>query len=173
MITIAFGANQDAILEGHTLSPSQSFVKALEVLQTHHNIKIIAVSGLWESPAWPDPLAQPAYKNAVARIDTDLSAQDLLGVLKRVEQEFGRKAAFRNAPRPLDLDILDYNGQVFETENLTLPHPRMYQRAFVLFPLQEIAPDWSDPIKNRAITDWIARLELCDVAPLKWVGRFI
>lgn len=173
MILIALGANQDAVLGGDTFSPSQSFVQALEILQTYHKVDIVAVSGLWESPAWPDPLAQPAYKNAVAQISTNLSAETLLILLKQVEQDFGREAAVRNAPRPLDLDILDYNGRVLETQNLTLPHPRMCARGFVLLPLQEIAPNWRDPIKNRAIMDWIARLELCDVTPLKWLGPFV
>lgn len=172
MIWIALGANQDAIFDEKHLSPEQTFTCALEILATQHNIDIIAISGLWESPAWPDPITQPNYKNAVVEIATTVSAQNLLVLLKEIEGEFGRKAAVRNAPRPLDLDILDYNGQILQTHMLTLPHPRMCQRGFVLFPLQEIAPNWHDPIKNRAIQDWIARLELCNVAPLKWRGRF-
>lgn len=171
MVFIALGANQDARYLGETHTPRETFFRVLSCL-TENAINVKSVSGLWQSPAWPDPQAQPAYTNAVINVETALAPQDLLTFLKRLEQQFGRKPSQRNAPRPLDLDILDFGGEVLKTKTLTLPHPRMCKRGFVLFPLQEITPHWRDPIKDRAIKDWIAQLHSSDVDGLKYLGRF-
>lgn len=80
------------------------------------------------------------YFNAVAELDTGLTAPDLLNHLQQIEQQAGRERTYRNAPRTLDLDLLLYGSGRMESERLTLPHPRMAQRAFVLVPLAEIAP---------------------------------
>jgi 2-amino-4-hydroxy-6-hydroxymethyldihydropteridine diphosphokinase len=171
-IYLALGANQHSVLNGKSLSPPDTFKHAISLLEKSA-ITTVAKSGLWESPAWPDPLAQPAYINAVIEVEIPLQPIDLLLLIKKIEKLCGRKDDVRNAPRPLDLDILDYNRQTSISDSLTLPHPRMCERAFVLFPLQEIAPNWSDPIENRAIQDWIARLSWSDVKPLKRLGSFI
>lgn len=81
------------------------------------------------------------YLNAVVELDTSLSAPDLLDHLQHIEQQAGRERPYRNAPRTLDLDLLLYGSARMESTRLTLPHPRMAQRAFVLVPLAEIAPD--------------------------------
>ena len=75
-------------------------------------------------------------------IDTDLSADELLTVLQNIELRFGRERSFRNAPRTLDLDIIDYQHEAYQSERLTLPHPRAHERSFVMIPLAEIAPDY-------------------------------
>ncbi len=80
------------------------------------------------------------YLNAVAEIQTGLGALDLLDCLQQIEQAAGRERPYRNAPRLLDLDLLLYGTERIESERLTVPHPRMMQRAFVLIPLAEIAP---------------------------------
>ncbi|SNS39319.1 2-amino-4-hydroxy-6-hydroxymethyldihydropteridinediphosphokinase [Noviherbaspirillum humi] len=80
------------------------------------------------------------YVNAVARLDTALPAAQLLDALQELEQAFGRERPYRNAPRTLDLDLLLYGAQRIDTPNLTVPHPRMTQRAFVLIPLLQIDP---------------------------------
>lgn len=80
------------------------------------------------------------YINAVIRLDTALSAQDLLQELQAIEQDFGRERPYRNAPRTLDLDLLLYGQQIIATATLQVPHPRMTQRAFVLIPLLQIDP---------------------------------
>lgn len=182
-VFIALGANQNAIVPRFgantpsntsntmVLTPSQSFRRVVDVLHSK-DIEVTAVSGIWQSPAWPDPTLPP-YKNAVISVETNLSAPDLLDSLKQIENEFGRDPlARRNASRPLDLDILDYKGAVMNSENLVLPHPRMLDRGFVLLPLQEIAPTWRDPIKKRAVQNWIARLPLSATHALNWTGRF-
>jgi len=80
------------------------------------------------------------YLNAVVELETGLTAPDLLSHLQQIEQQAGRERPYRNAPRTLDLDLLLYGSARMESERLTLPHPRMVQRAFVLVPLAEIAP---------------------------------
>ncbi len=162
MIYLALGGNQNALYKGKILSVEQAFRRALVEL-AKNGIETLSASHLWQSPAWPDPKAQPPYLNAVIAVKTELTPIELLSVIKGLEMDFGRSQTVKNAPRPLDIDILDYNGQVLQSGKLTLPHPRMLSRAFVLFPLAEIAPDWSDPIKKRAIHDWIARLDLGSV----------
>ncbi|MDR2240305.1 MAG: 2-amino-4-hydroxy-6-hydroxymethyldihydropteridine diphosphokinase [Zoogloeaceae bacterium] len=88
---------------------------------------------------------QPDFINAVAALDTQLSADALLEELFAIEARFGRQRAFHHAPRTLDLDLLLYGGETRATPRLTLPHPRMHERAFVLLPLLEIAPEAAIP----------------------------
>ncbi|MDB5949985.1 MAG: folK [Massilia sp.] len=90
------------------------------------------------------------YINAVARIDTQLEAADLLAALHAIELAHGRERPYRNAPRTLDLDILLYGDEVIDLPALRVPHPRMHERAFVLAPLLEIAPDVVIPGRGAA-----------------------
>lgn len=164
-IYVALGANQNAFIDDQKLKPAETFNYVLNRF-AENGIEVRAHSGIWESPAWPDPDTQPPYENAVISVNTRMKPITLLDTLKDLEKAFGRKDTERNAARPLDLDILDYNGQISTSERLSLPHPRMCERPFVLLPLSEIAPNWRDPQKNRTIMDWIARLPLNDVARL-------
>lgn len=93
---------------------------------------------------------QPHFLNAVARLETGLAAEALLAELQDIERRHGRERSFANAPRTLDLDLLLYDGCVLDTTPLTLPHPRMHERAFVLAPLAEIAHDAQVPGHGRA-----------------------
>jgi 2-amino-4-hydroxy-6-hydroxymethyldihydropteridine diphosphokinase len=109
---------------------------------------ILAVSTHRTTPAWPDP-ADPPFTNAVAVLHgSHASAQDVLGALLRVEAAFGRTRGVRNAPRTLDLDLLDFEGRVIDEAGLTLPHPRLHARAFVLELLAEILPGWRHPVSG-------------------------
>jgi 2-amino-4-hydroxy-6-hydroxymethyldihydropteridine diphosphokinase len=90
------------------------------------------------------------YINAVVRIDTDLSARELLAHLQALERQAGRERPYRNAPRTLDLDLLLYGDQRIDSDDLTVPHPRMTERAFVLIPLLEIDPFIAIPGKGAA-----------------------
>jgi 2-amino-4-hydroxy-6-hydroxymethyldihydropteridine diphosphokinase len=87
----------------------------------------------------------PDYVNAVAAVDTTLGAHELLSALQGVEDDFGRERPYRNAPRTLDLDLLLYGDLKFSDAVLTVPHPRLHVRAFVLKPLAELAPDLELP----------------------------
>ena len=89
------------------------------------------------------------YINAVARVDTDLGAHELLAALQAIELAHGRERPYRNAPRTLDLDVLLYGDQLIDTPTLQVPHPRMLERAFVMVPLLEIAPDAAAPGRGR------------------------
>ncbi|MEK7801086.1 MAG: dihydropteroate synthase, partial [Pseudomonadota bacterium] len=107
----------------------------------------------------PVPISnQPWYHNAVIAVETSLSAHDLLQTLHQIEADFGRVRSVQNAPRVIDIDVLDYNGTVSSLKELELPHPRMVDRAFVLFPLSEIAPAWCHPVTGISIDDYIAAL---------------
>jgi len=101
---------------------------------------------------------QPWFVNAVASLTTHLAAGDLLTVLQEVERQFGRVRSERNAARVLDLDLLDYRGQVTDTASLVLPHPRLHQRRFVLLPLAEIAPFWRHPLSRLTANQLLSRL---------------
>jgi 2-amino-4-hydroxy-6-hydroxymethyldihydropteridine diphosphokinase len=90
------------------------------------------------------------FVNAVAQLETDLTAQSLLDNLQRIELAFGRERPFRNAPRTLDLDLLIYDQLQMSSDTLQLPHPRMSDRAFVLLPLLELAPEIHIPGKGAA-----------------------
>lgn len=101
-------------------------------------------SSLWRSAAWPDP-TQPAYLNAVALVRTSLGPEPAMQALLGLEREFGRERNHPNAPRTLDLDLIDHGGRMRARPGLTLPHPRAHDRLFVMGPLAEIAPGWRHP----------------------------
>lgn len=125
----------------------------------------VAVSRFYRTPAWPDP-HDPEFVNAVAEVMTELSPSELIARLHETERRFGRVRSTRNAPRTLDLDILDYAGRVEEGPPV-LPHPRMAQRAFVLVPLRDVAPDWRHPVSGVAIAELIAALPAEDREAIK------
>lgn len=111
--------------------------------------RLIAASSLYRSAPWGYP-DQPDFINAVAEIETRLEARALLNLLLDIECRHGRVRDFLNAPRVLDMDLLLYDGLIHHEHGLTLPHPRMHQRAFVLLPLTEIAPECTIPGLGRA-----------------------
>ncbi len=152
MILIALGAN----LPSQHGTPKQTLLKALEALRGR-GVKVLAVSPVYLTA--PVPISnQPWYHNAVALIKTHLLPQDLLRLLQEIEVDFGRIRSIRNAPRVLDLDILDYQGKQLLEQGLELPHPRMTDRAFVLYPLRDIAPDWRHPVSREAVSSLIQNL---------------
>jgi len=108
---------------------------------------------------------QPPFWNMVVRIATDLPAVELLRALIAIEADMGRQRTFRNAPRNIDIDVLLYDDVVLSGTELALPHPRMHERAFVLRPLLEIAPDAADPRSGRRYAEILggATLERAEI----------
>jgi 2-amino-4-hydroxy-6-hydroxymethyldihydropteridine diphosphokinase len=151
MILIALGAN----LPSPAGLPAATLKAALARLD-QLGVKILRESSLYESPAWPDP-AEPAFINAVAAVQTALQPVELLALLHGVETAFGRLRSVPNAPRTLDIDLLDYDGQVM-TGGLILPHPRMTERAFMLVPLAEVVPGWRHPVTGEGVADLLGAL---------------
>ncbi|HKD46259.1 MAG TPA: 2-amino-4-hydroxy-6-hydroxymethyldihydropteridine diphosphokinase [Rhizomicrobium sp.] len=143
-ILIALGAN----IPSAAGSPEMTLKAALAALEVR-GIRIIALSRFHQTLAWPDP-SDPPFINAVAEVETQLQPVALLELLHEVETAFGRKRSAPNAPRTLDLDLLDYRGRIEQGE-LELPHPRMGNRFFVLEPLAEIAPDWRHPVTGQTV----------------------
>ena len=113
--------------------------QALQQLAALPQTQLVAVSSAWRSA--PVEAQGPDFLNAVAALDTELVPLALLDALQAIEQAHGRERPYRNAPRTLDLDLLLYGTLQLDSERLTLPHPRLGERAFVLRPLLEIAPE--------------------------------
>jgi 2-amino-4-hydroxy-6-hydroxymethyldihydropteridine diphosphokinase len=128
-----------------------ALAQALHTLQRLDGIEVAAVSSLYSSA--PVDATGPDYLNAVAQLQTTLTPLALLRALQAVEDQAGRVRPYRNAPRTLDLDVLTYGDLRSDDAVLTLPHPRMAQRAFVLRPLAEIAPTRVTPDQLQAVAD--------------------
>lgn len=114
------------------------------------------LSGVWETP--PVPANQPRYLNAAAAVETALDPEALLAAAKEVERLLGRRPAERWGPRPIDVDLLVMDGVERAGEALTLPHPRLAERAFVLLPLAEVA-DGPLPVLGRSAAELLAGVD--------------
>ena len=130
--------------------PRAAVRKAIEDLAQLPRTIRVAVSSLYGSA--PLDADGPDYVNAVVQVRTELSPDALLAALQAIEQQAGRERPYRNAPRTLDLDILLYGEHRVDRDDLQIPHPRMWQRAFVVLPLAEIAPDLVSPAHVEAVT---------------------
>lgn len=155
MILIALGSS----LPSRAGDPSATLRAALERLRDN-GVTPVSVSRFYRTPAWPDP-RDPAFVNAVAQVMTELSPAELIAALHDTETAFGRVRSARNAPRALDLDILDYDGRIKDGPPV-LPHPRMDRRGFVLVPLRDVAPDWRHPVTGATLTELLDRLPQAD-----------
>lgn len=165
MIFIALGAN----LPSSYGSPRETIKRAMGEISKN------GVRVLYQSPIYltaPVPISdQPWYHNAVIGISTDQSPSDLLKTLQSIENNFGRVRTIRNAPRVIDLDIVAYHDVVQNDDDLILPHPRMHERAFVLYPLRDIARNWVHPVSRKHINDLIKSIPdgqdiECEMRPL-------
>lgn len=128
-------------------------------VDTLHRLgEVVAVSDVYES----DPLGvsepQPAYLNMVVSLLTSLSPAVLLNELLDAERRHGRERLVRNAPRTLDLDLLAYGDMVLRRPDLTVPHPRLHERAFVLVPMMEVAPGFRHPVTIQTLPEMMAEV---------------
>ena len=161
-VYLGLGSN----LHGLWGTPQESLDKALSVLE-EKGMEICAVSSLYESPALGLGM-QPAFLNNVLSVRTEYSPAGLIRELKLIERSAGRTPGARWGARPLDIDILDYEGRVLnwkhdgltlKEKGLILPHPEMAKRAFVLKPLHEIAPNWRHPVLDATALQLLAMLD--------------
>ncbi len=150
-IFIALGANIPS-----AAGPPDATLKAALAALGERGVQIRRISSFHQTEAWPDP-SDPPFINAVAGIETDLQPVALLGLLHEVETSFGRKRSAPNAPRSLDLDLIDYRARVAHGA-VELPHPRMAARRFVLEPLAEVAPGWRHPVTGLSVEALLAAL---------------
>lgn len=135
---------------GANLGDAQTCVRAaLQALAGLPEVQVVQCSSFYRSA--PIDSSGPDYVNAVAELRTTLSAPALLVAMQAIELAQGRQRPYRNAPRTLDLDLLLYGHATIQSPNLEVPHPRMYERAFVLAPLAEIAPQWVSPAQLIAV----------------------
>ncbi|MEO0949609.1 MAG: 2-amino-4-hydroxy-6-hydroxymethyldihydropteridine diphosphokinase [Cyanobacteria bacterium J06641_5] len=155
-----------AIGLGSNLGQSrQILVGAIATLSNHSAIEVTTRSPWYRTTPVGGP-PQPDFLNGCALLQTTLVPIALLQVLLQVEKQFGRERRERWGPRTLDLDLLLYDDLILTTPELTLPHPRMRDRPFVLVPLAEIAPDWQHPVCNqsiRALRDGLNCSGICPV----------
>jgi 2-amino-4-hydroxy-6-hydroxymethyldihydropteridine diphosphokinase len=133
--------------------PKSSLTQALKVLKEAAGILDVESSSFFRSD--PVDAPGPAYINAVAKVTTTLAPLPLLDVLRTIETNFGRERHFRNAPRTLDLDLLLYDKLEFSTPTLTVPHPRMHLRAFVIMPLLQLAGPQTT-LHGESLDRWLA-----------------
>lgn len=127
-------------LGGNLGDPEATMRQALQAIDARSDTSVIAVSRLYRTPPW-GKTDQPAFVNACAAVETELGPRALLDLCLATERALKRERRERWGPRTIDLDVLDHGGAAYEDGDLTLPHPRMGRRAFVLVPLAEIAPD--------------------------------
>ncbi len=157
MSAIALGSNLGNSLE--------TLEGALDALGQTSGIEVQSFSS-WYKTAPIGP-AQPDYLNGCAILAVTLSPNALLTALQAIENQFGRVRQERWGPRTLDLDILLFDDLVMNTPDLTIPHPLMSKRAFVLVPLSEIAPDWIDPVSEHKISQLKQTVDCSDVEQLR------
>jgi 2-amino-4-hydroxy-6-hydroxymethyldihydropteridine diphosphokinase len=122
-------------------------------------------STIYATPPW-GYTDQPEFLNQVIEVDTLLHPLPLLHLLKSIEEQMGRVETFRNGPRLIDLDILFYGQEVVEGQIVQIPHPRLQDRAFVLVPLAEIAPDFVHPVLHQTVREMLAQVSTEGVRPL-------
>lgn len=158
MILLGFGGNLPFGVQDVATTLRAAFASIPD-----YGIKIKNISPFYSSA--PVPVSdQPRFLNGVAEIETDLSPEKLLAALIHIEEKFGRARSVKNAARTLDLDILDFKGIAFSDDKLSLPHPHIEARAFVLLPLRDVAPGWKHPVTGRTVHELLDALSAAEKA---------
>ncbi|HFI0144729.1 TPA: 2-amino-4-hydroxy-6-hydroxymethyldihydropteridine diphosphokinase [Streptococcus suis] len=140
---------------------------ALEALDRHPNCRLGLVSPIYETPAW-GKTDQADFLNLACQVETNLSAQDFLAVCQQIELDLGRVRIEKWGQRTIDLDIIFWDEQVIEEENLIVPHPYAHERAFVLLPLADIAADYRHPGLGQRVEELVRYLG--DISDIKKIS---
>ena len=152
---------------GSNLGNKKYNIERAKIELLKNEIKIVSSSNFYQSLSWPNP-NNPEFLNIVIEIKTNLNPSKLLKICKEIETYLGRKRAPKNAPRSCDIDILDYQSLSIKSA-ITIPHPRMHTRNFVLLPLFELNKDWIHPISKRNIKSLILTLSNRDIRTIKQI----
>lgn len=123
------------------------------------DVNVIEESPVYETPPWGYE-DQPAFLNMVIKAETNLQPESLLAYLKQIEAELGREKSVRWGPRLIDLDILFYDDLVLNSPPLVIPHPRLHERAFVLVPLADVAPELVHPVFQQKISEFLSKIDI-------------
>jgi 2-amino-4-hydroxy-6-hydroxymethyldihydropteridine diphosphokinase len=150
-------------LGGNIGDPSAAMAAALRALDADPRVEILAVSSLYRTPPW-GVTDQPDFLNAVASVRTELGARELLDLCLDIEKSLKRVREMRWGPRLIDIDVLVFGEARIDEEGLHVPHPRMLERAFVMLPLAEIAPELE--LKGRPARDWARDLDVTGIETL-------
>ncbi len=155
---------------GSNLGNKNLNIEKAKLKLINSEIQIIESSSKYETLSWPNP-KNPTFINLVLKIKTNLTPLKLLQKCLMIENELGRKRRNKNDPRICDIDIIDYD-QLVINENmykLTVPHPKMHERSFVLLPLFELSKSWIHPIKKKNIKNLIKSLDIKDLSTIKQI----
>ena len=142
-------------------------IEKAKSLLLQNNVNLISVSNYFETPSWPDP-NKPRFINIVLKVVCELKPLEMLNLCKIIEAKLGRKKTFKNSPRTCDIDIIDFDGIVSKGK-INLPHPRMHERSFVLFPLFDLEKDWVHPLKKTNIKELIFSLPNQDIRSINQI----
>ena len=152
MILLNIGSNLDSI-KGDRLF---NLKKTLELIRLE-NIKIIKISSIYETPSYPNE-NYPKFLNIGLEVKCSYSPKNLIIKLNKIEKKLQRTRGVKNQPRTCDIDLIDFNGEILNSKELIIPHPKAHLRNFVLFPINEISPSWIHPILNKRIDFLIKKL---------------
>ncbi|HLS36137.1 MAG TPA: 2-amino-4-hydroxy-6-hydroxymethyldihydropteridine diphosphokinase [Bacillota bacterium] len=160
------------IAMGTNIEPRKKYIDdAITRLRDHGQIEVKQISPIYET----EPvgyLEQADFLNLVIEVQTNLAPKALLEACQEIESALGRERTFKNGPRTIDLDILTYEDEVVDKEHLTIPHPRMKDRAFVLVPFAKIARDLNISLYGKTVSDLLENLPENDLTEVRrWKGK--
>lgn len=153
MIYLNIGSNLPSLNGGR----KNNIEKAINHLKDL-KLNLIMLSSFYETPSYPDK-SNPKFINLCVKLETKLKPLIFLDKIKEIETKLGRTRLKKNEPRICDIDIIDYNGEIIDSYDLIIPHPKSHLRNFVIYPLKEIEPQWLHPVFNKKIDSFFLELD--------------